>query len=99
MKGHFIFSPVKQITTPAMELPSISEWRLISDKLFKATFNSKFVKMTAIVCYAPTEDAEDEIKDEICKQLEEAIWTSMIYCWWLVTLPGFEWITLVRKEQ
>ena len=32
--------------------------------------------MTVIVCYAPTEDAEEEIKDEFYDQLEEAIRTT-----------------------
>ena len=32
--------------------------------------------MTVIVCYAPTEEAEDEMKDEFYEQLEEAIPTT-----------------------
>ena len=35
--------------------------------------NSKFVKMTVIIPYAPTHDAKEEVKDEFYNQLEEAI--------------------------
>ena len=39
------------------------DWKPISDRLIKARFNSKFA------CYAPTEDAEEEIKDELYEKL------------------------------
>ena len=55
---------------------TILEWKPINDRFLKARFNSKFVKMTVIVCYAPTEDAEEEITDEFYDQLEEAIRTT-----------------------
>ena len=43
-------------------------------RLFKkARFNSKFAKLTVITCYAPREDAEEEIKDELYDQLKEEI--------------------------
>ena len=44
--------------------------------LLKARFNSKFVKMTLIVCYAPKEDAEEEIKDEFYDQSEVSTRTT-----------------------
>ena len=47
-----------------------------NQRLLKARFNSKFAKLTVIACYAPTEDAEEEIKDEFYDQLEEEIRTT-----------------------
>ncbi|KAI0233499.1 hypothetical protein LSAT2_016251, partial [Lamellibrachia satsuma] len=54
---------------------TLLEWKPINDRLLKARFNSKFAKLTVIACYAPTEDAEEEIKDEFYDQLEEEIRT------------------------
>ena len=47
-----------------------------NQRLLKARFNSTFAKLTVIACYAPTEDAEEEIKDEFYDQLEEEIRTT-----------------------
>ena len=55
---------------------TLLEWKPINDRLLKARVNSKFAKLTVIACYAPTEDAEEEIKDEFYDQLEEEIWTT-----------------------
>ena len=55
---------------------TLLEWKPINDRLLKARFNSKFAKLTVIACYAPTEDAEEEIKDEFYDQLEEEIRTT-----------------------
>ena len=41
-----------------------------------ARFNFKFAKLTVIACYAPTKDAEVEIKDEFYKKLEDEIRTT-----------------------
>ena len=55
---------------------TLLEWKPINDRLLKARFNSKFAKLTVIAWYAPTEDAEEEIKDEFYDQLEEEIRTT-----------------------
>ena len=55
---------------------TLLEWKPFNDRLLKARFNSKFAKLTVIACYAPTENAEEEIKDEFYDQLEEEIWTT-----------------------
>ena len=55
---------------------TLLEWKPINNRLLKARFNSKFAKLTVIACYAPTEDAEEEIKDEFYDQLEEEIRTT-----------------------
>ena len=51
---------------------TILEWKPINDRFLKAALNSKFVEMTVIVCYALTEDAQEEIKDEFYDQLEDS---------------------------
>ena len=44
---------------------TILEWKPVNDRLMKVRFNSKFAaKLTIIACYAPTEEAEEEEKDE-----------------------------------
>ena len=52
------------------------EWKPVNDRLMKVRFNSKFAKLTIIACYAPTEEAEEEEKDELYEQLEEEIRTT-----------------------
>jgi len=36
-----------------------------NNRFIKARVTSTFSKLTAIACYAPTKDAEEEIKDEL----------------------------------
>ena len=52
---------------------TLLEWKSVNQRLMKLRFNSKFVKLTIIACYAPTEEAEEEEeeKDELYEQLEE----------------------------
>ena len=52
---------------------TLIEWEPISDRLLKARFNSKFCKLSIIQCYAPTNDAEDEAKDNWYEQLQQAV--------------------------
>ena len=49
---------------------TLLEWKPVNDRLMKVRFNSKFAKFTIIECYAPTEEAEEEEKDELYEQLE-----------------------------
>ena len=69
--GHTPYSsPAEQITTDhsngvaiivnRVVEKAILEWKPINDRLLKVRFNSKFVRMTVSVCYATTEDAEEE---------------------------------------
>ena len=61
------------------------DWKPISDRvMIKTRFNSKFAKLIMIACYAPTEDAEEEIKDELYEQVKEEIRTTpgVTYSWW-----------------
>ena len=52
---------------------TLLEWKPVNDRLMKVRFNSKFAKLIIIACYAPTEEAEEEEKDEFYQQLEEEI--------------------------
>lgn len=42
---------------------TLIEWKPSGSRLLKASFNSKYTKLTVIVCYAPIEDAEEADKD------------------------------------
>ena len=41
---------------------SLIEWKPIYERLIKARYNSGYAKLSVIVCYAQTEDAEEEDK-------------------------------------
>ena len=48
---------------------TLIEWEPINERLIKARFNSKYCKRTIIQCYAPTNDSEDDMKEEWYDQL------------------------------
>ena len=45
---------------------SLIDWTPISERIITGRFYSKHVKMTIVHVYAPTEDAEESVKDENC---------------------------------
>ena len=49
---------------------TLIEWKPAGSRLLKASFNSKYTNLTVIVCYAPTEDAEEADKDAFYDQLQ-----------------------------
>ena len=49
---------------------TLIEWKPSGSRLLKARFNSKYTTLTAIVCYAPTEDAEEADEDAFYDQLQ-----------------------------
>ena len=49
---------------------TLIEWKPSGPRLLKARFNSKYTKLTMIVCYAPTGDAEEADKDAFYDQLQ-----------------------------
>ena len=55
---------------------TVLEWKPVNNRLMEVIFNSKFAKLTIFACYAPTEEAEEEVKDEFYEQLEEKIRTA-----------------------
>lgn len=55
------------------KIKTLIEWEPISDRLLKARFDSKFCKLTIIQCYAPTNDAEEEVKEEWYEHLQLVI--------------------------
>ena len=60
---------VAMIITSRME-KALLEWKPISPRLLKARFNSRYTKLSVIVCYAPIEDAEEEDKENFYNQLQ-----------------------------
>ncbi|XP_071123040.1 craniofacial development protein 2-like [Mytilus edulis] len=52
---------------------SLLKWEPISERLITTRFNSNYCKLSIIQCYALTNDAEDEIKDDFYEQLQTAI--------------------------
>ena len=54
---------------------TLMEWEPIHERLIKACFNSKFCKLTIIQCYAPTNDSEDEVKEDWYEQLPAEVAT------------------------
>ena len=44
---------------------SHTKWKPSGPRPLKARFNSRYIKLAAIVCYAPTKDAEEADKDAL----------------------------------
>ena len=69
LDGHHTGKGVALIMSREKERTLI-KWKPSGRKLLKARFNSKYTKLTVIVCYAPTEDAEEADKDAFYEQLQ-----------------------------
>lgn len=52
---------------------SLITWKPVSERIITARFNGRHTKATIITCYAPTNDAEDELKDNFYEQLQKEI--------------------------
>ena len=52
---------------------SLLEWKPLGSRLLKARFYSKYTNLTVIVCYAPTEEADEEMKNSFYEQLQAAV--------------------------
>ena len=50
---------------------SLIFWRPLGSRLLMARFKGRYVNMSVIVCYAPTNEADDETKDLFYDQLQE----------------------------
>ena len=71
--GHDTHTQGVAIIIAQEKAKTLLEWEPISARLVRARFNSKHCKLTILQCYAPTNDAEDEIKDEWYEQLQKAV--------------------------
>ena len=45
----------------------------MSDRVKSARFNSRYAKLTVIMLYAPTNEAEERVKDEFYEQLKREV--------------------------
>ncbi|GFR93740.1 craniofacial development protein 2-like [Elysia marginata] len=52
---------------------SLMEWEPINHRIIRARLYSRFAKLTIVQCYAPTEDAADDEKDEFYSKLQEVL--------------------------
>ena len=51
----------------------LDSWRPISDRIMKACFFSRFIKTSVIQIYAPTNEADDEVKDDFYEHLQQIV--------------------------
>lgn len=65
---------------------TLLDWKPISDRMMRARFNSKHCKLTIIQCYAPTNEADDEVKDEWYEHLSQVI--SKVPCHDMLLITG-----------
>jgi len=49
------------------------EWKPINERMIQARYDSSFAKLTTIICYAPTEEADDEDKDAFYETPKEQL--------------------------
>ena len=52
---------------------SLMEWEPISDRLIRARFSYNYCNLTILQCYAPTNEAEEDVKDDFYEQLQREV--------------------------
>ena len=52
---------------------SLTDWTPVNERIIKARFYSKHIKLTMIYLYAPTEVADDDVKEEFYTKLQELV--------------------------
>ena len=55
----------------------LMEWTRLSERMIQARFYSRHIKLTIIHIYAPTEEAEKQVKDEFYTRLQEELDTRI----------------------
>ena len=53
---------------PEGEGNTLLEWKPINERLLYARFNSRFIKLSVVTCYAPTGEAEKKGKRQLLRQ-------------------------------
>jgi exonuclease III len=48
-------------------------WNAINERLLYARFNSSYVRLSVLVCYAPTDEADDEDKAAFYESLQATL--------------------------
>ena len=52
---------------------TLLEWKPINERPLYARFKSRFIKLSVVTCYAPTEEAEQEEKDNFYDSLQSTL--------------------------
>ena len=52
---------------------ALIDWTPISKRIIKARFYSQHIKLTLVHVYAPTEDADDQTKDDFYTRLQDVL--------------------------
>ena len=52
---------------------TLLEWEPLSDRQIRARFDSKHCKLTILQCYAPTNESDEEDKDDWFEELQQAV--------------------------
>ena len=52
---------------------ALIDWMPVNERIIMARFYSKHIKLTTAHVYAPTEDAEELVKDEFYRRLQDVL--------------------------
>ena len=64
---------------------ALIEWKPINEIIITARFFSKFIKVSLIQVYAPTNEANEDSKNEFMERLQSAIETALKHDMLLIT--------------
>lgn len=57
----------------SQQKPKAREWEPINETILRARFQSKFQEVSIIQCYAPTNPADREVKEEFYEQIQSVL--------------------------